>query len=306
MKIVFFGTSNVALPVLEELKKHHTIVGVVTKPDGINPKSKTPSLSPVAALAEELSLKTFKPQKVKDNAEFLEEIKKLEADIFIVVSYGKILPEELINLPKYKTLNVHFSLLPEYRGAAPIQYALLDGKTETGTSIFILDKDLDTGPILAQEKTYIDPTDTFFTLSDRLARISAKLLITTINGYIDGSIKPVEQDHTKATFTKIITREDGKIDWQKSASQIFNQFRAFYPWPGIWTTFNNQTLKVHDCMPIEEQSQENPGTVLAGGKVVCGNNTVLQLKFVQLEGKTQTDINSFLNGYPQFIGSGLK
>lgn len=305
MKVLFFGTSNVALPILEEIRKHHTIVGIVTKPDGVSSKTKTALPSPVALLADELGLTTYKPETVKNNAQFFDQIKQLGADIFIVVSYGKILPEEIINLPQYKTLNIHFSLLPEYRGASPIQFALMDGKTETGTSIFVLDKGVDTGPLLAQEKTYIDPSDTFFTLADRLAHISAKLLINTLNAYTGGTITPQPQDDSKATATKIISREDGKIDWQKEAAQIYNQFRAFYPWPGIWTTWNGQTLKIHDCLPATESVPGVPGTVQAGGSICCGNNTALQLKQVQLEGKNQTDIQSFLNGYQSFVSSKL-
>ncbi|MDR3502500.1 MAG: methionyl-tRNA formyltransferase [Legionella sp.] len=311
MKIIFFGTANVALPILEVLNKSHQVLAAVTKPDAPAGRSGKPQESPVSALATDLNLKIFKPDKVKGNAEFLTELQNMGADIFVVVAYGKILPGEIIGLPPYKTVNVHFSALPKYRGPSPIQAALLNGDPRTGTSIFILDEGVDDGPLLAQEIVGIEPDDNYFTLSDKLAKKSAAIIIPTLEGYVSGRITPLPQDGARASHSGIISKSDGKINWNKSASEIYNQFRAFFIWPGIWTTWNGKILKITYCLPkagtLEISSKtESAGTVLSGGNVVCGNSTALQLKQLQLEGKSEVGIDDFLNGYRAFTGSRLE
>lgn len=311
MRIIFFGTANVALPILEALNKQHQVLAVVTNPDAPVGRSGKPQESPVSALAKDLNLKTFKPEKAGDFG-FLDELKNLNADIFVVVAYGKILPKDIINLPKYKTVNVHFSALPKYRGPSPIQSALQNGDEQTGTSIFILDEEVDNGPLLAQKIVNIEPDDSYFTLSNRLAKISADLLLETLADYEAEKITPLPQDESAATHTKIISKQDGKIDWNKSAVQIYNQFRAFYPWPGIWTNWNGKTLKILDCkvntnLRMEHGSTDTYGcgTVLENGTVVCGEESILQIKSLQLEGKNEMPIADFLNGYGHFVGSKL-
>ena len=311
-KIVFFGTANVALPILEVLNKTHQVSAVVTNPDAPAGRSGQSQQSPVSALAKDLNLKVFKPETVKNNPEFLAELQNLGADIFVVVAYGKILPFEIINLPKYKTINVHFSPLPKYRGPSPIQAALLNGDAQTGTSIFILDEKVDDGPLLCQEIVNIDSDDNYFTLSDKLAKKSASIIGQTISDYASGKITPLPQDEAGASHTKIITKEDGRVDWNKSAAEIYNQFRAFYIWPGIWTIWNGKKIKITDCLPNPETAEglsgtaENYGSVMPGGIVMCGKNSGLQIKTLQLEGKKETDIASFLNGYRNFVGSRLE
>jgi methionyl-tRNA formyltransferase len=307
MKIVFFGTSNFALPILEALNQHHQIAAVVTAPDAPVGRKQEFSESPVSALAKDLKLTTLKPEMLKGNQEFLEQLAGLNAEMFVVASYGKILPAEFVTLPPHKTLNVHPSLLPKYRGASPIQYALLNGDNKTGTSIMLMDEQMDHGPVLAQEEVIIDSDDSFFTLSDRLARVSAQLLVNTVPGYVDESIQPRAQDDNQAVLTKILTKQDGRIVWQKTAAEIHNQFRAFYPWPGIWTTWNGKMLKITDCR-IADRSENSqlPGTVLDGGVAACGQNTFLQINSLQLEGKNETSIADFLNGYRDFAGSKLE
>ncbi len=305
MKIVFFGTSNVALPVLETLYRHHDVAAVITSPDAASGRKQTLVESPVSVLAKEMDIELLKPEKVKGNADFLAQLQRLRADIFVVVSYGKILPLEVINLPPHKTLNVHFSLLPKYRGASPIQYALLNGESQTGTSIFVLDEKMDTGPIVAQKAVAVEADDNFVTLSQRLAYLSAQLLLDILPKYVSGEAVPVPQDEALSSYTKIINKADGQVDWQKSAFEIYNQFRAFYPWPGVWTLWNGKKMKILDC----EAKKAEPGLPLgvAGtdGWVGCGGNSVLRLKLVQLEGKSQVGMAAFLNGYPKFIGSTL-
>lgn len=305
MRIVFFGTSNVALPVLEILYRHHDIAAVVTSPDAVSGRKQELAESPVSVLAKEMDLEILKPETVKNNEDFFEKLRNLKADIFIVVSYGKILPKEIIALPEHKTLNVHFSLLPKYRGASPIQYALLSGETQTGTSIFVLDEKMDTGPVVAQEIVVIDPDDNFITLSQKLAYVSAKLLLDILPKYVSKELVPAAQDEALASYTKIISKTDGQIDWSSPASAIYNQFRAFYPWPGIWTTWNGKKIKILDCaVSVESFNNTEPGQVQVGGQVSCHNSTI-KLKIIQLEGKNQASITDFLNGYPQLVGSVL-
>lgn len=324
LKIVFFGTANVALPVLESLFRNHEVVAVVTSPDALVGRKKELTESPVSVLAKEMKVLLLKPESVKET-EFVNQLKSFDADIFVVVAYGKILPTQIINLPRYKTLNVHFSLLPKYRGASPIQTAILNGETKTGTSIFVLDEKMDTGPVIAQESIDIDPDDNYITLPLKLAQKSAKLLISVLPGYINGDVKPVIQDDFSATYTKILSKADGKIDFQKTAPEIYNQFRAFFPWPGIWTEFGGKTLKILDCTPTEMQNQNaysdvksehgsnsvetvtyKPGTVLTGGIVVCGKGTFLEIVSLKPEGKNEMKMADFLNGNSGFVGSVLK
>ncbi len=310
MRIVFFGTSNVALPVLENLSRQHEIVAVVTRPDAKVGRSQELSESPVSVLANEMKIKVLKPEMVKNNNIFRLELQDLNADIFVVVSYGHILPLEIINIPRLKTLNVHFSLLPKYRGASPIQAALLNGETETGTSIFILDEKMDRGPILRQEKIAIDPDDNFLSLSEKLAALSGKIIVDTIYHYDNGDIKPIFQDENSATYCKTLSKADGKIDWSKTALEIYNQFRAFFPWPGVWTEWNKKKVKVLECIAtnpdtIKATNAYEFGQVLENGAVLCGQNTFLQINSLQLEGKKETKIADFLNGYSDFVGSKL-
>lgn len=305
MKIVFFGTSSVALPILEALNQHHEILAVVTSPDKKVGRKQETQESPVSVLAQEMNHKILKPESVKGNDLLRLELEDLGADLFVVVSYGYILPTEIINLPKFKTINVHFSLLPKYRGPAPIQYALLNGDSETGTSIFVLDEQVDHGPLLAQLKVAIDSDDNFITLGDKLARKSAELLLTILPDYEGGKLIPKPQDESQASVTKIISKDDGKINWNKTAQEIDNQFRAFYPWPGIWTMWNGKKLKILDGQP-GGQTSAAPGTVLDNGRVACGGGSTLQINTLQLEGKTETDLKSFLNGYKDFAGSILQ
>jgi len=311
MRIIFFGTSNVALPILEALSRKHEVAAVVTMPDAPVGRSQTMTESPVSVLANEMKVKVLKPEKVKDNAEFNQEMQNIAAELFVVVSYGQILPAEIINMPKYKSINVHFSLLPKYRGPSPIQSAILNGEKETGTSIFILDEQVDHGPVLAQKPMAIDGDDNSISLSQKLAFASAELIIPTIDGYTSGTIIAKPQDDSQATHTEHIDKAHGKVDWNKTASEIYNQFRAFYPWPGIWTKWDNRILKITDCAihRINESDESTnvyeSGKILEGGVVACGQSTFLQINTLQLEGKNETKILDFLNGYREFTGSTL-
>jgi methionyl-tRNA formyltransferase len=202
--------------------------------------------------------------------------------------------------------------LPKYRGPSPMQAALLNGDEYTGVAVFILDEKVDHGPMLAQEIVKIEPDDNFFTLSDKLAKKSAAIINQVLADYETGKTTPLPQDNSAASQTKIITKDDGKIVWTKSAQEIYNQFRAFYPWPGIWTTWEGKKLKITDCMTTdlrnatEATDDYGMGAVLGGGVVACGQKTFLQIRQLQLEGKSETDIKSFLNGYKNFVNSKLE
>jgi len=305
MKIVFFGSSNFALPVLEELNTHHQVLAVVTTPDAPVGRSQVLTETPVSALAKDIKLPIFKPVTLKNNQEFADELKKLNADVFIVVSYGMFLSDDFINMPQLKAVNVHPSPLPRYRGPTPIQTALKNGDEQTGTSIMLLDSEMDHGPLLAQKIINIDPDDNYFTLTDKLAKLSAHLLLDTLEDYRKGSVTPLPQDHVAATHTKIITKQDGKVDWQKSATEIYNQFRAFYIWPGIWTEWNGKKIKILDCTPVESSDSADVGQVLDGGIVVCDQGTYFKIRSLQPEGKSEMGIADFLNGNKTFVGSKL-
>ncbi len=304
MKIVFFGTSDVGLPILKTLNEQHEVLHVITSPDRPVGRKQEMTSTPIATLATELNLPVSKPQTVKNNPEFLDQLRALNADIFIVVSYGKILPIDLLEIPELKTINVHFSLLPKYRGPAPIQFALLAGEDIIGTTIFILDELVDHGPVLAMEEMPISPDDTFATLAPKLADLSAGLLIRLLPDYAAGEIIPVTQDHSQATTTHLIKKEHGKIDWSKSATEIYNQWRAFTPWPGIWTTFENDTLRILECEPASPPETPNAFTDLKD-VIPCGQDTFLRLIKIQLAGKSATSMQDFLNGRRNFTPASL-
>jgi methionyl-tRNA formyltransferase len=304
MKIIYFGTSEIGIPILLSLVEQHQIVAIVTAPDKPVGRKQILTPSPIAQVAMGLNLPILTPSKVKGNTELLEQLKLLDADIFIVVSYGKILPMELLEIPRLKTLNVHFSLLPKYRGPAPVQFALLNGETTTGSSVFILDAEVDHGLILSQKQLTVSPDDTNPVLQTKLAKLSSELLLTTLRNYEAGSLTPQEQDHSAATFTKIIKKEDGQIDWSQTSTQIYNTFRAFQPWPGIYTKFDKKLLKIVDCKPAQDTTL-SPGQV-SQNIIGCGNKSSLEIISLQLEGKQPTQIKNFLNGYPNFANTILK
>ncbi len=306
MKIVFFGTSENSVILLEGIASHFDIAGIVTAPDAPVGRKQiiTPSLVAQHVLQSEtlLNIPIFKPIKLSDTA-FLQSLKNLNAELFIVLSYGKILPAEVINMPSLKTINIHPSLLPLYRGATPMQSALKDGVAVTGNTIIVMDEEMDHGPILAQTSSAVGPNETYPELEQRLALESVALVLDTVPKYKDGKLIPKEQDHSRATYTSMISKEDGKIDWNDTAQNIYNKYRAYFRRPQIWTTWQEQNIKILSCRTSTEVSNEEPGTVLPSGSIVCGSGTVLQVEKIQISGKNPTDIDSFINGYSSFPGS---
>lgn len=296
MKIVFFGTSVVGIPILKELALKNEVIQVVTNPDQKVGRQQILTASPIAKFARDQNIPITQPEKVKANIDLKNQLKHLNADIFIVVSYGKILPTEIINMPKYGTLNIHFSLLPKYRGPSPIQYVLLAGEKKTGTTIFKLDELVDHGPILAQAELPISANDNFTSLSEKLAQLSAGLLSDILPKYLSGTLTPQEQQHSLATTTKLISKESGQINFQEeTAEEIYNKFRAFILWPGIHFIYKNSPVKILSCSPVSENQS------ITNQVVVCKNNTLLVINQLQLAGKKPISFTDFLNGHPNFL-----
>ncbi len=303
-RTTFFGTPQFAVPILEMLTQHPNIelVCVVAQPDKPVGRKKVMTPPPTKDLAIKNNIPVFQPITLKTE-EALETIKKYQPELIVLAAYGKIIPESILNLPKYKCLNVHPSALPQYRGASPIQFALLNGEQKTAATIMLMEPTLDTGPILAQEEVPIDPNEAYPELTDRLANISAKLLDKVLPDWLEGKITPKPQNENQATFSKILTKEDGKIDWNRTAEQIHNQIRAFTPWPGTYTTLNGKLFKILKAKPFETtEIRGTPGIIYYQDNkqllISCGESSVLEVEELQLEGKKAMSAADFMRGYP--------
>ena len=302
------GTAELACPSLEALcrDKSLDLVAVVTQPD--RPKGRDLRLtpSPVKAAALKHNLPVLQPERARNQA-FVHELAGLAPDLIVVAAYGQILPRSILDLPRHGCLNVHASLLPKYRGAAPIQWAILEDEKETGVTIMKMDEGLDTGDMLSTAKTPIAPADTAITLHDRLARLGAELLVTTIPDYIAGKLKPAPQPAAGATYARKISKEDGRIDWSRSAHQIWNQTRAFVPWPGTFTFLDSKVLKILSATEEPSFSGE-PGTVLCADKagliIACGAGSI-RVSTLQVEGGKKLSAADFLSGHPLAAGTRL-
>jgi methionyl-tRNA formyltransferase len=298
------GTAELACPTLELLMadEAYRISGVVTQPD--KPKGRDLRLqpTPVKKVALEHNLPVFQPERARAE-DFVSTLRELAPDLIVVVAYGQILPQTILDVPRFGCLNVHTSLLPKYRGAAPIQWAILNGDAETGVTIMRMDAGLDTGPMLNRTRTPIADTDDAQTLHDRLARLGADLLARTVSDYVSGRIAPQPQPSEGATYARKITKEDGRIDWSKPAREIWNQIRAFIPWPGAFTYYLNgdqpRLLKIWHAATGDHAFQ-TPGRVLECGKagivVACGEHA-LRILELQLEGGRRVTAAQFLAGH---------
>lgn len=307
-KIIFMGTPDFAVPILKSLvESGYTLATVFTQPDKKVGREQKIVYSPVKKLALKCSIPVYQPEKLDHEVE--QKISSIKPDLIVVAAYGKILPKSILDIPKYGCLNLHASLLPKYRGASPIPAAILSSEKETGVSIMLMDEKMDHGPIINQRKEKIYNNETGKSLHDRLAKIGAELLIQTLPKWFEGKIKPKPQDHTKATYTKIISREDGHIDWTKSAEEIERQIRAFYPWPGSWTIWNGRRLKILQVKLSKLQDARKPGEVFLTKDrklaIVCSKGYLL-VERLQLEGKKQMTAEEFLKGHPDIVGIILK
>lgn len=308
-KIIFMGTPEFAVPTLQKLidNNSYEIVGVFTQPDKPTGRKKALHPPPIKRTALQYNLSVFQPDKLSQK--IIIQIKKLQPDVIIVVAYGKIIPQEIIDIPPFGIINIHASLLPKYRGASPIQTAILRGDKKTGVTIMLVDEKMDHGPVLAQQELTITPEETSASLHNKLTKKGADLLEQILPQWLNKKIKPQEQNHQQASYTKIITREDGKINWQDSAEQIEKQIRAFTPWPGAFTFINNKRLKIKSAEILNDKnclSKTIPGKIFttpSGELGVICREGCLKLQTVQLEGKCEMSGQKFIIGHDNIIGS---
>jgi len=325
LKIVFMGTPEFGAIILEGLiKNNYKPILVVTSPDKPVGRKQILTPSPVKIIAEKNEIPVAQPERILN---LKSEILNLNPDLIVVAAYGQILPKEILEIPKYGSLNVHPSLLPKYQGASPIQAAILNGDKETGVTIFLMDEKIDHGKIVSSIKYQVSSKMTYGELSKKLADLGAELLIKTIPEWVKREIKPVPQDESKATYTKILRKEDGKIDWKKSAEEIERQIRAFESWPGTFTSLKSKILKIlkSEVSPLqilspakrgegEEEAKllrpkKQSGEVFLtedGKLAVQTGNGCLIIEKLQLEGGKQLEAKEFLKGHPDFIGKILK
>ena len=293
------------MPALEKLAANFPVKLVVTQPDRPRGRGMELALSAVKQRAHELGLPVTQPEKIKNNQEFRSQLAAISPDAIIVVGYGRIIPQWMLKLPRLGNINLHASLLPKYRGAAPIQWAIASGETLTGVTTMKIDAGLDTGDILLQHEVAIAPDDTAETLAPRLAAPGADLLVETLRGLEAGTIQPSPQDNAKATLAPILKKEDGRIDFRRTAQEICNRLRGFQPWPGAFTTFRGKSLQVWSAavaeraiMPSELVVEDDQ--LLAG----CRGNALVLLE-VQLEGKKRMAARDFIHGYRPRSGEKL-
>ncbi len=323
MFLVFCGTPQFAVPTLEKLvEAGHSVPLVVTQPDRPRGRGMDMGVSPVKDAAIRLGIAVVQPATIKNNAEFRERLAAVSPgagidasiDAIIVVGYGRIIPQWMIDLPRLGNLNLHASLLPKYRGAAPIQWAIANGESVTGVTTMRIDSGLDTGDILMQREIPIAAEDTAETLGPELAAIGADLMVETLRGLKNGQVRSIPQDHSQATLAPILKKEDGRMDFARGAEELFNRLRGFQPWPGAFTTFNGKTLQVRRAQPLQPALKLDPGEIAVEGTrlfVGCGKNenkdadTTLEIVEVQLEGKRRMTAQEFINGYRPQSGNHL-
>jgi methionyl-tRNA formyltransferase len=307
LNLVFCGTPAFAVPTLEKLVEAGFVVTlVVTQPDRPKGRGMELALSPVKQRALLLGLPVNQPDKIKNNEEFRARIAQIAPDAIIVVGYGRIIPQWMIDLPRLGNLNLHASLLPRYRGAAPIQWAIAQGESVTGVTTMRIDAGLDTGDILLQEQFRIEPQDTAVTLAPRMAAIGAELMVETLRGLGSGTVHPRPQDHAKATLAPILKKENGKIDFRSTAQEILNRLRGFQPWPGAYTSFRGRNLHIWAAQPVDRAVATAELLVESGVLIVgCENGSALQLLEVQLEGKKRMPAADFIHGYQPRTGERL-
>lgn len=299
MRVVFLGTPGFAVPSLNALiSSGHEIAAVFTQPDRPKGRGKQVAESPVKRAARAVDLSILQPERIR-RPEIVELLKGLAPEVMVVVGYGQIIPRTIIDLPKHGILNVHASLLPKYRGAAPIQWAIANGETQTGVTIMQIDAGLDTGDMLLKAPVAIDPDETAPELSARLALLGAELLIDALQQIARNTIHREKQNEAEATHARVLKKEDGLIDWSRPARHIYNRLRGFAPWPGVFTSFRRQQLLVLSAR-VAEHPPPSPGTLQSDNRRLfagCGENSALEFLELQLSGKKRMSAQSFVNGY---------
>jgi methionyl-tRNA formyltransferase len=304
LRLVFCGTPQFAVPSLEKLvAAGFPLRLVVTQPDKPRGRGLELATSPVKQRAAALGLPIAQPHHIKNNEDFRRQLSELEPEAIVVVGYGRIIPQWMIDLPAFGNINLHASLLPKYRGAAPIQWAIASGETRTGNTTMRIDAGLDTGDILEQQEVLIRSSDTAETLAPRLASAGAELLVATLSGLQAGTVHRRRQDHAQASLAPLLKKDDGCIDFHRPAQEIYNRLRGFQPWPGAFTSFRGKNLHLWAAKAIDHPVAVNraaEGEMLVEGEslaVRCGDATALALIEVQLEGKKRMAARDFIHGY---------
>ena len=308
MRVIFFGSPEEAAGALESLvSAGHEVAAVYSQPDRKAGRGRTKTPTQVKSYALEAGLLVFTPRGLRNNEEEEQRLRELDADVFVVVAYGRILPTELLGIPPMGVVNIHPSLLPLYRGPSPVVTAILDGRTEVGVTVMLLDEGMDTGPILAQSPPIkLSGTEKGAALQDLLFKEGAKMLPTVLEGLQDGSIIPQPQDDSFATVTSLLERSDGKIDWSASAESIDRMVRAYDPWPGTFTSWEGKGLKILDAKPVEVDSGGAGAVSTVDSQVFVGTGEgALELLRVQLEGRQAVAAADFMRGQPTFDGATL-
>lgn len=306
MRIVFMGTPDFSVPTLESLvNSRHEVVAVVTQPDKPKGRGKEIHMTPVKETALRYQIPVYQPQKARE-ASFVEEIRSLNPDVMVVIAFGQILSKELLEVPKYGCVNIHASLLPKYRGAAPIQWAVINGDKETGITTMMMDVEMDTGDMLEKKVITLDEKETGGSLFDRLSLLGGDLILSTLDHLEEGTLVPEKQDHEKATYVKKISKSMGDIDWTMDAEVIERLIRGLNPWPSAYTRLNGKMLKIWQAKVIESNREgAEPGQILeASGDTlsVQTGNGILSIEELQLEGKKRMDTAAFLRGFPVETG----
>jgi methionyl-tRNA formyltransferase len=309
-KIIFMGTPAFSVPILEGLIENgYDIQAVVTQPDRPVGRKKIITPTPVKEAALKHDLPVLQPEKISGSVE-MEKIIELAPDVIVTAAFGQFLPEKILQVPTFGAINVHASLLPKYRGGAPVHYSIIEGEKETGVTIMEMVKKMDAGDILAQKAIPITKQDDVGTMFERLSGVGKELLLETLPKILSKQITPIPQDESQVTFSPNITREQEKIDWQKTAEQVDNQVRGMRPWPTAFTTYQATNWKIWAVTPLEETTTEAPGTIVKRSKkelwIACGQGTVLAINTLQPSGKGKLSIQDFLNGVGKAVAEADK
>jgi methionyl-tRNA formyltransferase len=309
MRLIFCGTPQFAVPTLKHLlaKSDFAVVAVITQPDRPRGRGQQVSVSPVKEVALAAHIPVHQPEKIRA-PEVQQLLEELAPDVIVIIAYGQIIPARLLAIPTHGWINLHASLLPKYRGAAPINWPIVNGETRTGLTTMRIDAGMDTGDILLQREMQIGPKETAPELAARMSEAGAPLMEETLHGLAAGKVVPRPQNHAEVTIAPILKKEDGRIDWSRSAQEIYNRMRGLAPWPGAYTTFRGQTCHLWGLPVVDPNSlpaevptaaHSTPGTILGSKNdwfVSCGNATLLRLQSVKLEGRKQISAAEFANG----------
>lgn len=309
MRVLFMGTPDISVPTLEALiASKHDVIGVVTQTDKPKGRGKNVSFPAVKEVALKYDIPVYQPVKVRDEA-FVAQVEKLNPDVIVVIAFGQIIPKSILDLPPYGCINIHASLLPKYRGAAPIQWAVIDGEEKTGLTTMYMEEGLDTGDMLLKKEVLIDADETGGSLHDKLALLGGDLILETLEAAENGTLVRIKQDDSQSNYAKMLNKTMGLIDFSKPAVEIERLIRGLNPWPSAYTFLDGKTLKIWKAEVIKEEREGEPGEIIEVTKhavVVKTGMGTLTLKEVQLEGKKRMDIEAFLRGYEIHTGTILK